>query len=62
MTVPDVARSSSPVPGPLLEESLEDLYENAPCGYPSLLPNGLMIKVNQTFLGWTGHSGDEVVS
>ena len=41
--------------GDLAEESLEELYENAPCGYLSLLPDGTIIKVNQTFLAWTGY-------
>ncbi len=39
----------------LLEESLEDLYEHAPCGYVSTLPDGRFAKVNQTFLDWTGY-------
>lgn len=39
----------------LLEESLEDLYEHAPCGYVSTLPDGSFAKVNQTFLDWTGY-------
>ena len=30
----------------LLEESAEDLYEHAPCGYLSTLPDGLIVKVN----------------
>jgi PAS domain S-box-containing protein len=38
------------------QESLEELYENAPCGYLSLLPDGTIIKVNQTLLTWTGYS------
>jgi PAS domain S-box-containing protein len=43
-----------------LEESLEDLYEHAPCGYVSTLPNGTFAKVNQTFLTWTGFTRDEL--
>lgn len=42
-------------------EDLEDLYENAPCGYFSLSPEGLIVKVNQTFCRWTGFSKDEIV-
>ena len=38
----------------LLEESAEDLYEHAPCGYLSLLDDGTIAKVNATFLEWTG--------
>ncbi len=32
----------------------ETLYHNAPCGYFSMLSNGMIIKVNQTFTEWTG--------
>lgn len=39
----------------LLEESLEELYEHAPCGYVSTLPNGTFARVNQTFLDWVGY-------
>ncbi|TDC80790.1 PAS domain S-box protein [Micromonospora sp. KC606] len=40
---------------PLLEESAEDLYEGAPCGYLSVLPDGTVARVNQTLLDWTGY-------
>jgi PAS domain S-box-containing protein len=40
----------------LLEESAEDLYENAPCGYLSTLPDGTIARVNRTFVEWTGAS------
>ena len=46
----------------LLEETAEDLYEHAPCGYLSTLPGGLVVKVNQTFLTWTGHQRDDLVA
>ncbi len=39
----------------LLEESLEELYEQAPAGYVFTLPNGTFAKVNQTFLTWIGY-------
>jgi len=45
----------------LLEESAEDLYEHAPCGYLSTLPDGLIVKVNETFLSWTGHRREDLV-
>jgi PAS domain S-box-containing protein len=45
----------------LLGESAEDLYENAPCGYVSTLPDGTILKVNQTLLTWTGHRREELV-
>ena len=47
--------------GALLEDSAEDLYENAPCGYLSALPGGLLVKVNRTFLDWTGFRREDLV-
>ena len=38
----------------LLEEDPADLYENAPMGYLSTLPDGRIVKVNRTFSAWTG--------
>ena len=45
----------------IYEESAEDLYENAPCGYLSTQPNGTIIRVNRTFLAWTGYEREELV-
>ena len=45
----------------LLEDSAEDLYENAPCGYLSTLPDGQIAKVNATLLGWLGYTREELV-
>ncbi|WP_375766515.1 ATP-binding protein [Archangium gephyra] len=49
------------LPEELLEESAEELYEHAPCGYISTRPDGLIIKVNQTFLSWTGYQREELL-
>ena len=46
---------------PILVEDLEDLYENAPCGYFSLCPEGIIVKVNETFCSWTGYSKGEIL-
>ena len=48
-------------PAALIEESAEDLYEHAPCGYLSALPGGMIVKVNQTFLTWTGYRREDLV-
>ncbi len=40
----------------LLDEDTQELYENAPCAYLSTLPDGTIIKVNSTFLEWTGYA------
>lgn len=45
----------------LLEETLEELYEHAPAGYLSTLPGGLIARVNETLLSWTGHRREELV-
>jgi sigma-B regulation protein RsbU (phosphoserine phosphatase) len=42
-------------------EDLEDLYENAPCGYLSLRPNGRIVKVNRTFATWVGHEPEKLI-
>ena len=41
-------------------EDLEDLYENAPCGYLSLGPDGRIVKSNLTLTTWTGHSREHL--
>jgi PAS domain S-box-containing protein len=46
----------SPIAEAVLEESTEELYEHAPCGYLSTLPDGTIVRVNQTFVDWTGVS------
>ena len=44
-----------------VEESALDLYEHAPCGYLSTDPDGLVIRVNRTFLEWTGYRSEQLV-
>jgi sigma-B regulation protein RsbU (phosphoserine phosphatase) len=39
-------------------EDFEDLFENSPCGYLVLSPDGRIAKVNQTMCTWTGYSHD----
>ena len=45
----------------LVEDDPEELYEHAPCAYLSSLPDGTIVKVNATFLSWTGYERDAVV-
>jgi sigma-B regulation protein RsbU (phosphoserine phosphatase) len=42
-------------------EDLEDLYENAPCGYLSIKPNGRIVKANATFSKWMGWPVDQLI-
>ena len=41
-------------------DEYEDLFENAPCGYVTLLPNGRVERVNKTLLDWTGHTAEQM--
>ncbi|WP_328315762.1 PP2C family protein-serine/threonine phosphatase [Streptomyces sp. NBC_00388] len=45
----------------LLEDSAEDLYEHAPCGFLSTLLDGRIAKINTTLLGWLGYERDDLV-
>jgi PAS domain-containing protein len=40
---------------------LHDLYENAPCGYHSIGPDGTILRMNQTELEWLGFAQSELV-
>ncbi|HEX2254670.1 MAG TPA: ATP-binding protein [Thermoanaerobaculia bacterium] len=43
------------------EESAEELYEEAPCGYLSTDPDGRIVRVNRTLLRWTGYTEEQLV-
>ncbi|MFD5547290.1 PP2C family protein-serine/threonine phosphatase [Streptomyces goshikiensis] len=45
----------------LLEDSTEELYECAPCGYLSTLMDGTIAKINKTLLDWLGLEREAVV-
>ncbi|MFJ8692107.1 PP2C family protein-serine/threonine phosphatase [Streptomyces roseolilacinus] len=45
----------------LLEDSVEELYESAPCGYLSTLMDGTIAKINATLLDWLGMERETVV-
>jgi sigma-B regulation protein RsbU (phosphoserine phosphatase) len=42
------------VEGHLLDESAEELFEDAPCGYLTTDLGGTIVRVNRTFEAWTG--------
>ncbi|QPC84158.1 PAS domain S-box protein [Phototrophicus methaneseepsis] len=42
-------------------EEIRDLYNNAPCGYHSLNPDGVVVQINDTELRWLGYTREEVV-
>ena len=42
-------------------EEISDLYNNAPCGYHSLDPDGTFLQMNDTELRWLGYTRDQVI-
>ena len=42
-------------------DEVQDLYENAPCGYHSLDGEGRFIRVNHTELNWLGYHREEII-
>ena len=54
-------RSKQSVDAAWFEEDATDLYEFAPCGYLSTLSDGLIVKVNSTFLHWTGYQRNDLL-
>ncbi len=48
-------------PSASIIEDLEDLYENAPCGYLSLDPRGRIFKVNKTLCHWLGYAPEQML-
>lgn len=44
-----------------IDSDLEDLYENAPCGYLSLGPDGKVVRVNATLCNWLGKTAGELI-
>lgn len=47
--------------GDIYHETDADLYDHAPCGYVSTQPNGIIVRVNQTFLSWLGLEREQLV-
>ncbi len=43
------------------EESLDELYENAPCGYLTADGSGTIVRANATLLGWLNMSRQDLV-
>lgn len=57
----DNGKASDAAFAALLEDSAEDLYESAPCGYLSMLMDGTVAKINTTLLDWLGLDREAVV-
>jgi PAS domain S-box-containing protein len=48
-------------PGDPSEQSAEELFEEAPCGYLTTTPDGTILRVNRTFERWLGIRRGDVV-
>ena len=44
-----------------VSDEMKDLYERAPCGYHSIDPEGVIVRINQTECRWLGYQVDELV-
>lgn len=42
-------------------KEIEDLYNNAPCGYHSLDENGIVVNANNTLCSWLGYRREEII-
>src|SRR5208282_1883514 len=42
-------------------DEINDLYNNAPCGYHSLEKDGVFVRINNTELSWLGYTRVEVI-
>jgi sigma-B regulation protein RsbU (phosphoserine phosphatase) len=51
----------SPELAALVADDTDELYDNAPCGNLATLPDGTIVKINRTLLGWLGHTRGEVI-
>lgn len=48
------------VPGVDFGEDPTELYDHAPAGYLTTFPDGEIVRVNETFAGWSGYSKAEL--
>lgn len=54
-------RQKRPIlPSSILEQSAEELYEMAPCGYLSTDRDGYIVKVNRTIAEWLNYAPEEL--
>ncbi len=52
---------STEAPPASAAEEFEDLFENAPCGYLTMRPDGRILRANRLIANWTGYAADELV-
>jgi sigma-B regulation protein RsbU (phosphoserine phosphatase) len=52
---------SNPLTDPPESGDLEDLFDNAPCGFLSMTPDGRITRVNLTFARWVGFPTETLI-
>lgn len=52
-------RTEAPTAFAPFENSYKELYDQAPCGYFSSTPDGVIVNVNTTMLSWLGYSRED---
>ena len=45
----------------LMGDDTDELWDNAPCGNLATMPDGTVVRINRTLLGWLGHTREQVV-
>ena len=46
----------------LMGDDTDELWDNAPCGNLATMPDGTVVRINRTLLGWLGHTREQVVA
>ena len=55
---------ATPLPGPgalPTDDSIEELYDDAPCGFVSTSADGTVVRLNRTFTAWADREAEEIV-
>ena len=53
--------AGDPEPAAFGGDDTDELYDNAPCGNLATRPDGTILRINSTLLGWLGHTREELV-
>ena len=59
---PDCREPLIPHRGTKYDEDAEDVLDSAPCGFLSMLPDGTIVRANDTILAWTGHAREAMLA
>jgi PAS domain S-box-containing protein len=59
---PDCQEPLIPQRGTRYDEDAEDVLDSAPCGFLSMLPDGIIVRANGTILAWTGYTREKMLA